>query len=101
MYATRHEHPPTPTQQAAYDAKSHHFRVRYDHQWNNGFGTGTFDYGLNHAAPTLDDKFDILMRATAMTAANLQANDAGFDPATLVVTITDVVPLNGHDSKEQ
>ncbi len=101
MYATSHEIRSTPAQQAAYDAKSHHFRVNYEHQWNNGFGTGGFYYGLNHAAPTLDDKFDILMRATAMTAASLQVNDARFDPATLVVTITDVIPVDRHNTRGQ
>ncbi|MFI6228673.1 hypothetical protein ACIBCR_15330 [Micromonospora echinospora] len=101
LWAARHERQPTPAQQAAYNARPHHFLISYNHRWNTGFGNGTLHWGTDLPVFTAADRDDFTEKVALITAANIQAEGAPFDPATLVVEITSVVLLADNQPKEQ
>lgn len=101
MYATSHELHPTTRQQAVYDAHPYHFLIHYNHRWDGGYGNGHLHYGIGRPDFTAFDAAEFTQKVAAITAANMQAAGMPFNPDTLIVEITDVVPLDRHDTKEQ
>lgn len=103
LWATQHERQGTPSQQAAYEARPYHFLISYNHRWKTGFGNGTLHWGQDSPVFTAADRNDFVGKVALITAANVQAEGAPFDPATLIVEIASVVLLDDHDSqpKEQ